>query len=109
MDQPSAPTGLYLYEMKIKNSGLRSIKTLTWEYVFYDPSSKKEVGRRRFVTEVKLAPGKTRSVAERSVSPPTGIFTAAQSGKKSSQLYDGVVVIQSVEYEDGSTWQSGTD
>jgi hypothetical protein len=95
--------------MKVKNSGPRSIKTLTWDYVFYEPGSKKEVGRRRFVTEVKLATGKTRSVAERSVSPPTGIFTAAQLGKKSGRLYDGVVVIKNVEYEDGSTWQTGND
>ena len=77
----------YVYEVKFKNTGVKEIRTLTWEYVFFDPATNREVGRRRFVSQVRISPGKTKPVVENSSSPPTGSIDAAKAGKKSQDRY----------------------
>jgi len=99
----------YVYEVKIRNNGAKEIRTLTWDYVFFDPTAEREVGRRRFVSEVRIGPGKTRNVVVRSTTSPTGAIDAAQAGKKSRELYSEQVIIQSVGYADGSVSQSAYD
>lgn len=95
----------YIYEVKFKNTGAKDIRALTWEYVFFDPATNREVGRRRFVSKVSIAPGKTKTVVERSSSPPTGSIDAAKAGKKSQDQYAEQVIIQSIGYADGSEWK----
>ena len=99
----------YVYEVKIRNTGEKRIRTLTWEYVFFEPGTELEVGRRRFVSRVNIPPGRTGNVVMRSTSPPTGTFDAAKAGKKSSDQYAEQVVIQSVVYADGSVWQAASN
>src|SRR6476469_305734 len=31
-------TAFYVYELKVRNTGAREIRTLTWEYVFLEPN-----------------------------------------------------------------------
>ncbi|HKQ79140.1 MAG TPA: hypothetical protein VJ810_35925 [Blastocatellia bacterium] len=93
----------HIYEVKIRNTGEKEIRTLTWDYVFFDPGTEREVGRRRFVSEVRIGPGKTRNVVVRSATSPTGAIDAAQAGKKSRDLYSERVIIQSVGYADHRT------
>ena len=99
----------YVYEVKIRNTGEKRIRTLTWEYVFFEPGTELEVGRRRFVSKVPHWPRQNRDVVMRSTSPPTGTFDAAKAGKKSSDQYAEQVVIQSVVYADGSVWQAASN
>lgn len=112
---PASETGdrglsvTYVYEVKISNTGEKRIRTLTWEYVFFEPGTELEVGRRRFVSRVSIGPGRTGNVVMRSTSPPTGTFDAAKAGKKSSDQYAEQVVIQSVVYADGSVWQAASN
>jgi len=96
----------YIYEVKIRNTGEKEIRILTWDYVFFDPGTEREVGRRQFVSEVRIGPGKTRNVVVRSASSPTGAIDAAKAGKKSRDLYSEQVMIQSVSYADGSVWKA---
>ena len=96
----------YVYEVKVSNTGKKAIRTLTWEYVFFEPGTEQEVGRRRFVSEVSIGPGRTRNVVMRSALPPTGSIDARRADKKSRDRYSEQVVIQSVQYGDGSVWQS---
>lgn len=96
----------YVYEVKFKNTAAKEIRTLAWEYVFFDPSTKQEVGRRRFTSTVRIGPGKTKTVVERSSSPPTGSIDASKAGKKSQEQYSEQVMIQSLGYADGSEWKA---
>ena len=96
----------YVYEVKVSNTGKKAIRTLTWEFVFFEPGTEQEVGRRRFVSEVSIGPGRTRNVVMRSALPPTGSIDARRADKKSRDRYSEQVVIQSVQYADGSVWQS---
>ena len=99
----------YIYEVKIRNTGEKDIRTLTWDYVFLDPLTEREVGRRRFVSEVSIGAGKTKNVVERSGSSPTDTIDAAKAGKKSQDLYSGQVIIQSAGYADGSVWKAASN
>lgn len=96
----------YVYEVKVRNTGANWIRTITWEYVFFEPGTEREVGRRRFVSTVSISPGRTKNVVERSASSPTGTIDATQAGKKSRDHYSEQVVIQSVGYADGSVWRA---
>jgi hypothetical protein len=95
----------YVYEVKVRNTGEKKIRTLTWEYIFFEPGTEREVGRRRFVSKVSISPGRTKNVVMRSASSPTGTIDATKADKKSRDQYSEQVVIQSVGYADGSGWQ----
>jgi hypothetical protein len=105
----SEPSTVYIYKVKVKNTGQKTIQTLTWEYVFFDPGTKQEVGRRQFISKVEIPPGKTENVAMRSASPPTGAVNVKQSGKKLRNQYSEQIVIQSIEFADGSLWQAAKE
>jgi hypothetical protein len=96
----------YVYEVKVRNTGAKPIRAITWEYVFFDAGTKQEVGRQRFESKVSINPGKTKNLVERSPSSPTGTIDATKAGKKSGDQYSEQVVIQSVRYDDGTVWQS---
>ena len=96
----------YVFEVKFRNTGDKPIRTLTWEYLFFEPGTEREVGRRQFTSSVSISPGRTRTVIMRSATPPTGTIDASNAGKKSRHQYSEQVVIQSVRYADGSLWQA---
>lgn len=96
----------YIYEVKVRNTGEKEIRSLTWDYVFYEHGMEREVGRRRFVSKLSISRGKTRNLVMRSASSPTGTIDATKAGKKSRDHYSEQVVIQRIEYADGSVWQA---
>jgi hypothetical protein len=96
----------YVYELKVRNTGDKTIQTLTWEYVFFEPGTEREVGRQQFTSRVSIRPGGTRTVTMRSGTPPTGTIDASNAGKKSRDQYSEQIVIQRVGYADGSVWQT---
>ena len=108
--QPARETGdgklsvTYVYEMKVKNTGRKEIRRLTWEYVFFEPGTTQEAGRRQFVKRVDIKPGATSHVVVRSKNPPTGTIDATKTGPKPGDMYSEQVVIRSIGYADGSAW-----
>lgn len=99
---------VYIYEVKVRNDGEKAIRALDWEYVFYEPGTEQEVGRRRFVSKLNISPGKAKSLVIRSASPPTGSINAAKVGKKPRDQYTEQIVINRIEYADGSVWQASS-
>jgi hypothetical protein len=98
-------TVLYVYEVKVRNNGAKGIRKLTWDYAFFEPGTETELGRRRFISKVNIGPGGTSTVTVRAAAAPTGIVDARQAGKKPQDMYSEQVVIQRVEYADGSVWR----
>ncbi len=96
----------YIYEIKIKNTGNKAVSALILEYLFFDANTKQLLSRKRLTSKNNIASGKTTNLVFRSVSPPTGTISAKNAGKKSRERYFEQVVIQSVEYADGSKWQA---
>ena len=96
----------YVYELKLRNDSSKEISAVTWEYVFFAPDTGQEVGRRKFESKERIAGGKVRNLVMRSAIPPTGTVNAAQAAPKSPEKYSEKIVIQSVEYSDGSKWSA---
>ncbi|HMO79339.1 MAG TPA: hypothetical protein PKD24_00975 [Pyrinomonadaceae bacterium] len=101
---PSGIAVTYLYEIKVKNTGSQEIRSFTWEYVFYEPGTDDELGRRQFESEVRIGAGRTRTVTVRSSSPPTSVVAATGNDLKPSDRYKEEVVIKSITFKDGSVW-----
>ncbi len=102
-DGPASAT--YVYEVKLRNTGEKAIRALTLEYIFFEPDTKTEISRRLFLSMKRIAPGKSETLVFRSAAPPTGAIDARNVGKKLREQYSEQVIIQSVKYQDGSTWQ----
>lgn len=80
--------------VQIRNAGARAVKSIQWAYVFYEDAAKaKEVQRFKFLSKDKIAPGEIKFVTEsvRDVAP-----TAF-----------GQVIIERVDFADGTSWQRG--
>ncbi|MBP6822818.1 MAG: hypothetical protein KA368_14810 [Acidobacteria bacterium] len=61
------------------------------------------------ISEVRISSGKTKTVAERSSSPPTGSIDAAKAGKKPQEPYSEQMIIQGISYADGSEWKAASN
>ena len=96
----------YIYEVKVKNNGPKEIRSLIWDYLFFERGTTDEVGRRRFVSRVRIKPGATKQIVLKSPKSPTGgaIVDATKAGKKPSEMYSGQVLIRNISYADGSNW-----
>jgi hypothetical protein len=76
----------------VRNTGERTVKSVAWAYVFYiDEKRENELRRYQFQTKQKLQPGEMKFLTER----------VAEDAPTSY----GTVVIERIEFEDGTTWQ----
>jgi hypothetical protein len=97
---------IYIYELKVRNTGQQEIRILTWEYFFFEPGTTQEVGRLQFVSKVSMKPGQTRNIVVRSTEAPAGTINATKAGKNARDQYSEQIVIRKVGYADGSVWSS---
>ena len=88
----------YAYEARIKNTGDKPIRAITWDYVFTDPKTRKEIDRRSFYNAVTIHPSKTKKIEGYTRSAPSS--TVSATGEPSER-----VIVECVVLEDGSTWR----
>lgn len=94
----------YKYKVKIKNTGPKAIQAVFWDYVFFEPSTLRELRRGRFESSTKVEPGKIKDLEMYAGVPPVLFIEAIQTGKTSKVKPLEKVVIQGIEYVDGSVW-----
>ena len=102
---PSRLGIVYVYSLKVRNVGARSIAAIAWEYTFVD-SENNELGRHRFLSYRKVPAQTTRSFREQLRSPPVRVISPSDSAKNPSRKLRERAVIQCVLYADGSVWQN---
>src|SRR5687767_3248223 len=95
----------FLYSAQVRNRGSKIITAVEWDYVFFDTNSQNEVGRRRFRSEEKIAPGKSKELKYFLTKPPTQTVSIYSLGKNERANLGEDVLIVRVEYADGSAWQ----
>ena len=100
---PPGPSVNYLYKAKITNTGAKTIKALIWEYVVIDENGV-EVGTHTFIDNTKIRAGRTAGLVAYSSTPAVGVITA-KSAKDSRHNYSERVIIDRIEYDDGTYWQ----
>lgn len=95
----------YVYKIKAKNNGLKTIKALYWEYQFLDPDTQEVLGTHRMVSSKKLSPGKTGLFKAETVQPPSALVADNQFDEKFPLKFTEQLVIHRVDYTDGSVWR----
>ena len=95
----------YAYQAKIRNAHTQNIEIVFWEYQFKERSNPANVVRRQFLCSVKIKPGKEREMQAFSVLGPSEVVSVGSLTNKSGNLFEEKVVINRVEYADGSILQ----
>ena len=78
----------------VKNVGTKTVKAVTWDYVFYsDANRSHELRRAEFHSKETLAPGEMKFLS--------------QQVRDSAPTPYGAVEIQHVDFADGTSWDRG--
>ncbi len=103
---PETPRRLptfYVYSMRIKNTGTKTIEGVFWEYVFNDPTNGAELGRHQFQSYEKVAANKFANFRSELRSPAIRVVSA--SNQKNLKPIEKSI-IQCVLYSDDTTWRN---
>jgi len=95
----------YEYRVKFRNGGAAAVEVLFWEYQFTEASNPSNVARRQFLCGVAIKPGKEKEVVSFSVSGPSNVVSAGSLANESGPSYAEKVIINRIEYADGTIWQ----
>lgn len=99
------PTDGFAYLVKIQNGSKNVIEILFWEYQFIDQSNPANVTRRQFLCGVNIKPNKEKELQAFGLSGPSDVISVGSLANASSKVIQEKVVINRVEYTDGSIWQ----
>jgi hypothetical protein len=95
----------YEYRVKFRNSGGKAVEVLFWEYQFTETANPSNIARRQFLCGVGIKPGKDKEVISFSVSGPSNVVSAGSLATETGPSYNEKVVVNRVEYADGTIWQ----
>lgn len=102
--QPKSVDG-FSYRVKIQNASQKVIEVLFWEYQFTETANPNATARRQFLCAVKIKPDKDKELQAFSLSGPSDVISVESLANKSGNLFQEKIVINRVEYADGSIWQ----
>jgi hypothetical protein len=95
----------YLYRAKVQNSGTKVIDILFWEYQFAEQANPQNVTRHQFLCGVSIRQGKDKELEGFSAIPPNNVVNIETLSKKDGNPFIENIVINRVEYADGTIWQ----
>lgn len=99
------PVDGFDYRVKIRNANSRVITGLLWEYQFKESLNPTSVTRRQFFCRAKIKPNKHMDFRVFSTFGPSNVISVASLSNKDGSLFEETVIINFVEYSDGSFWQ----
>lgn len=94
------PLDLFRYRVNLKNTGIKVVKAVVWDYQASDTDEFNDSVHRQFRCTTKMKPNQSQRFEGFSVLPPTRVITA--SGTKS---FSERVILNRIEYMDGTSWQ----
>ncbi len=103
--QKSTPVDGYMYQVKIRNGHKQSLEIVFWEYQFKERANPANLVRRQFLCSVKIKPGKEGELHAFSVLGPGDLISAESLTDKSRNIFEEKVLINRLEYTDGSILQ----
>ena len=106
---PATPGRLpvfYVYSMKLRNVGPKSIEGLAWDYLFIDPGTNAERGKHQFLSYAKIPTDKSATLKAQLRSPPIRVVRTADSAKSKPRKLIERSVIQCVLYADDTVWKN---
>ena len=97
------PLDGYAYRIKVQNPTAKVVEIVFWEYQFRDPANPDLVARRQFLCGVNIPAGKGKDLEGFSLSGPSEVVNVKTLNSGAS--FKENVLINRVEYSDGSIWQ----
>jgi hypothetical protein len=97
------PQDGYAYRIKVQNPTTKVVEIVFWEYQFHDPANPNLVARRQFLCGVTIPAGKGKELEGFSLSGPSDVIDVKTLNSGASFKED--VLINRIEYSDGSIWQ----
>ncbi|MBA2733988.1 MAG: hypothetical protein H0U54_14045 [Acidobacteria bacterium] len=88
----------YTARAALKNTGTKTIKTVSWDYIFTDAKDQKELKRYRLQSKQQVLPGETQTLTRDIELDPKENTRHITIGKQS-------VEITRIEYTDDSNWR----
>ena len=105
---PAVPNRLpvfYVYLMKVRNTGVKTIEGVAWDYIFFDGSGNKPLGSHQFFSYQKLAQGRIVTFQSPMRSPPVRVVDASAQKNTRSKFMEKAV-IECILYSDASVWRN---
>ncbi|MCA1849569.1 MAG: hypothetical protein LC672_00605 [Acidobacteria bacterium] len=93
------------YRIKVQNAGKKVVEIVFWEYQFRDRSDLANAVTRQFLCGVQIKPDKEKELKAFSASGPGNRISAGSLDNKSENPFEERVLINRVEYADGTIWQ----
>ncbi len=97
------PMDGFAYRIKVENTIKKAVEIVFWEYQFQDPSNPESVARRQFLCGVDIPSGKSKDLEGFSLSGPSDVVDVKTLN--SGAAFKETVVINRIEYSDGTIWQ----
>jgi len=102
--KPKATDG-FTYRIKVQNPGKNVVEIVFWEYQFQDPADSSLTARRQFLCGVSIAGDKSKDLEGFSMAGPSDVVNVATLANNAENPFKEKVLINRVEYADGSIWQ----
>lgn len=99
------PVEGFVYRTKVRNAGAKTVEVLFWEYQFQDPAEPTSLRRHQFLCGVSLKPEKGKELEGFSLASPSDVVSVESLKKNPAVALQERVVVNRVEYSDGSIWQ----
>ena len=99
------PVPGFTYQVKVQNSGVKPIQIIFWEYQFKETANPANVTQRQFLCSVRMKPDQGKDLQVFSLAGPSEVINIKSLAKGSGDQFQEAVLINRVEYSDGSFWQ----
>ena len=99
------PIDGFAYRARVHNATTKLIEIIFWEYQFKEAPDSTIVSRRQFLCGVSIKPEKDKELQAFSVFGPRDVVSVDALARKSANVGEEKVLINRVEYSDGSIWQ----
>ena len=97
---------IFTYKVKVRNASEKAIKNFYWEYQIIESASPENLSRRQFFCATQIKTNEQKGLEVFSLIPPTtNVISAKTLAGDSKKPFDENVVINRIEYKDGSIWQ----
>jgi len=100
--QPEPVDG-FAYRIKVQNAITKTVEAVFWEYRFEDPANPDSLTRRQFLCGVNIGAGKNKELEGFSRSGPSDVVNVKTLN--SGTPFKESVLINRIEYTDGTVWQ----
>lgn len=97
---------IFIYKVKLQNTSTKVVKNFYWEYQITELANPQNLSARQFFCYSDIKANQQRSFEVFSLSPPTtAVVNAATLGVEKKNAFAERVVINRIEFKDGSVWQ----